>query len=111
MLRWSALETARWVNLTAIVNDHVDPGVDGGRELVSLGRATQRSAPHRAPLAGLAQRIGLAAAVDAAAVAANFQVMNRVVDATGLPIGTHAQDAQRDVIDQLGLAGFRHSGR
>jgi hypothetical protein len=97
------------VNLASIVDDHVDPGVEGGRELVALGRAALRREPDRDALAEVERRIGLPAALDAAAVAANFQVMNRVVDATGLSIGKHAQDAQRDVIDLLGLDRFPHA--
>ena len=69
----------------------------------------QRS-PDRAALEAVAAIIGMTAAVDAAAVAANFQVMNRVVDATGLAIGPRAIELQRDTIDVLEMEAFPHAG-
>lgn len=109
MLSWSALETGRPVNLTGIVDPAIDPQVPGGAGLVSLGRAIATTIPDRAPLDAVATAIGLSAAIDAAAVAANFQVMNRVVDATGLPIGRHRREESAELIAALGLDRFPHA--
>ena len=78
---------------------------------MALGRAALRPEPDRAALDAVAEIIGPAAALDAAAVAANFQLMNRVVDATGLSVGRHAQQMQRDTIELLGLDRFPHAQR
>jgi hypothetical protein len=110
MLRWSAQETGRHVDLAGVVAP-VDPGPPGGRELVALGRAAAGRAIDRGPLEAVAAAIGEAAAYDAAAVAANFEIMNRVVDAVGLPVGTHQRAAKADLIRLLDLEifpGARH---
>lgn len=105
MLRWSAQETGRHVDLAGIVSP-VDPGLPGGRELVALGRAAVGSTVDRGPLDAVAAAIGDAAAYDAAAVAATFEVMNRVVDAVGLPVATHQRETKADVVELLGLDEF-----
>jgi hypothetical protein len=109
LLSWSAGEADQSVEPLAIVHE-LDAGVVGGGELIDLGRAAIRPARDRGRLDAVAAVIGLPAALDAAAVAANFQIMNRVVDATGLSIGRHAQELQRDTIGRLGLARFPHAG-
>jgi hypothetical protein len=57
----------------------------------------------------VAAAIGLPAAVDAAAVAANFQVMNRVVDAVGLWMGRHRRQQLQPIVEPLGLDTFPHA--
>jgi hypothetical protein len=51
----------------------------------------------------LAQEMGMAAVVDAAGVASNFQRMDRIADATGLRSDGMIQELQADLVDQLGL--------
>ena len=110
MLSWSSSECKRPVELASIIDASVDPGPGGGRALVALARAgASMTEPDRAPLEGAAAEIGLPAAVDAAAVAGNFELMNRVVDATGLPIGQRRRESMRPVIDTLGLVRFPHA--
>ena len=110
MLRWSAQETGRAAELGAVVDPGADPLLPGGRALIALGRAVKVQQPDRAPLEAVAAALGLAAAVDAAAVAANFQIMNRVVDATGLPVGPRRIEANAAIVDVLGLHRFPHAG-
>lgn len=110
MLSWSANETGRTANLAAIVDPGIDPGVPGGAALVALGKAVATPSPDRRPLDAVADIIGVPAAIDAAAVAANFQIMNRVVDATGLPIGRHRREENSELIATLGLDRFPHAG-
>lgn len=109
MLSWSAHETDRTANLAGIVDPTIDPGIRGGAALVALGRAVATTTPDRRTLDTVAAIIGLPAAVDAAAVAANFQIMNRVVDATGLPIGRHRREENAELIATLRLDRFPHA--
>ncbi|MBW3613875.1 MAG: hypothetical protein KY439_01005 [Actinobacteria bacterium] len=91
------------------MDQSTDPLLPGGRELVALGRAVSQRQPDRGRLDAVASRIGLEAAIDAAAVAANFQVMNRVVDATGLPVGRRRREENVELITRLKLDEFPHS--
>jgi hypothetical protein len=109
MLSWSATETAQHVDITAIVNPSRDPGIAGGNELIALGRAATVAAPDRRWLDAVANVLDLTAAVDAAAVAANFQIMNRTVDATGLQVGRHHRQQNQWIIDALGLDRYPHA--
>lgn len=95
--------------MRAVVDPSVDSGVPGGRALVALGRAVNRVEPDRTELDAVTVELGLEAAVDAAAVAANFQIMNRVVDATGLPIGRRRREDNAELIAALGLDRFPHA--
>ncbi|MFN2506800.1 MAG: hypothetical protein ABR540_21740 [Acidimicrobiales bacterium] len=108
LLRWSAQETGRHVELVGIVDERVDPGLPGGRELAALGRAAVTNRVDRAPLEAVAAAVGAPSAFDAAAVAANFEIMNRVVDAVGLPVGRGRREAARELIELLGLVSFPH---
>ena len=110
MLRWSAEETGRAAALGAIGDRGIDPLLLGGRSLIALAEAAVEQRPDRSPLEAVAAELGLAAAVDAAAVAANFQIMNRVVDATGLPVGRRRIEANGEIVDVLDLHRFPHAG-
>lgn len=110
MLSWSATDTEQSVDLGAIVDDTRDPGFVGGRELIALARAVMASEPDRRWLDAVADVLDLAAAVDAAAVAANFEIMNRTVDATGLQVGRHHRRQNQSIIDTLALDRFPHAG-
>ena len=109
MLGSSATETGRSIDLRAIVDGAVDPGIVAGRELIDLARTCTQTTPDRTALDAVAVVIGTPAAVDAAAVSANFQIMNRVVDATGLPIGKKRRSDAADMIADLDLDSFPHA--
>lgn len=64
----------------------------------------------RGPFDAVAAALGEGAALDAAAVAANFEIMNRVVDAVGLPIGPRRREERRHLIELLGLDRLPHAG-
>ncbi|MFO7549540.1 MAG: hypothetical protein R6X29_11835 [Acidimicrobiia bacterium] len=95
------------VDLRAVTDPKVDPLVPGGRDLVRFVDAAL--AGGRADLRPLAGWFDPEATVMAAAVVANFQMMNRVADATGMPVGTAARARGADLIDLLGLDRFDHS--
>ncbi len=88
MLRASAHHTGRPVDLTAIAHPDRDSLLPAGRELLDFVAAliagTGDPSVAREQLADAADVTGV---VRAAAVAGNFQMMNRLVDATGVPVG------------------------
>ena len=110
MLRWSAEKTNRPIDFGAIVDVSTPLGINGGAELVSLGAAAAGTEADASHTHRLAEVVGDAAAVKAAAVAGAFELYNRIVDATGLPVGRVQRDSLSDVIDTLGLDGFPHAG-
>lgn len=110
MLRWSAEETGRTVDLRAVADSTHPSGLPGGDELAALARGAAGAELDPKPLRALSAVIGPAAAVDAAAVAAAFESFNRVVDGTGLPVGKAARRDQADIIDMLGLDTLPHAG-
>jgi hypothetical protein len=109
MLRWSAENTTRSVDIRAVADPSFDAGLPGGAELIALATSALGTSSDADPAERLADVIGRAAAVDAAAVAAAFESFNRVVDGTGLPVtrGRRQQDA--DIIQVLGLERFPHA--
>ena len=109
MLSWSADRTGREVNIDAVADPTVDPGVPGGRFLTALARAGSGTYAGPMHVTALAREIGGAAAVDAAAVTAAFESFNRVVDGTGLPVGRAGRQQLGWAIDRLDLDGFPHA--
>ena len=82
MLRWSAQTTGREVELAAVGDPNVDSLLEGGRALATLGRlGSTITAPDPGALELVADQLGPEAAADAAAVAAAFEGLNRIVDA------------------------------
>jgi alkylhydroperoxidase family enzyme len=110
MLRASAIATSRRVDLRALTNPRVDSLLPGGAELLrfvdaaldgdDVDLADARNAVRRSA--------GDAAVVDAAGVIANFEMMNRVADATGMPVGKGSRERMADIIEELGLERFDH---
>jgi hypothetical protein len=58
----------------------------------------------------LADEMGVAAMVDAAAVASNFERMVRIADGTGIPLGDQLESFSRPVVDQLQLERLKAAG-
>ena len=71
----------------------VDPITPGGRELLALADAAVLGDALELPSATdrLVEAVGPSAAVRAVAVAANFQMMNRMLDAIGVDYGGSPQ--------------------
>lgn len=109
MLRASARELGVEVDLRALVDGNRSLGLDGGRPLVTLGRAVAGGHDPVAAFDEVRDAFGRPAAVDAAAVAANFEIMNRVVDATGLPFGRRRADEMADVRAALDADAMPHA--
>jgi hypothetical protein len=108
MLSWSSNELGTPADMDVIASGDGDAGLPHGEELVAFAEAIARFDP--AALDAARQRLvdvgGEAFMIDAAAVAANFEMMTRVADGTG---ARHAPStaAQRNAIgERLGIAGF-----
>jgi hypothetical protein len=100
MLRVSVQKTGTSVQLPAIVDDRIDPGLPWGFQLRNLATAMvtgQRLAECRDALTRTAGPRATAAAVG---VCASFEMMNRILDATGCPV----PEPIRFVAGLLGIA-------
>ena len=101
MLRASGQTTDRPNDLTAIVDPMRDPLLPAGPELLAFVDAAVLRDADELPTArrALLDRAGPAAVVRAAAVAGNFEMMNRLLDAIGVPVSRR----QADLASELGL--------
>lgn len=101
MLRASADARGLAIDLDGIRSPLVDSGVPGGPELVAFTDAIVLRDDHELATARerLVVRLGPGAAMRAAAVAGNFEMMNRLLDAAGVPVSESAKATAR----QLGL--------
>lgn len=109
MLSWSASATGTPVDVEAVVDPRVDPLMPGGGDLIGLVDAVLAQSPTRDTAAAtVIERLGPPALVNAAAVIANFQMMNRVADGTGMPVGKGSRLRNADLIARLGLERFDH---
>lgn len=107
MLSWSAQTTNTPVDLRAVVDPRIDPLLPAGQELVAFVDSVLTE-PNPAAAHALREAQGESALVAAAAVIANFQMMNTVADATGMPVGKGSRLMHADLIEELGLGRFDH---
>ena len=107
MLSWSAEISAQDVDLS-IINGEGDGGVRFGAELATFATAlaSRDEGALSSAREALAAVAGPAVLVDAAAVAANFQRMVRIADATGIPADDLMQAISGDIAEQLDLRRF-----
>lgn len=106
MLRASADQTDRTADTAGVADDDVDPGVPGGRELVAftnalLGADRHDDAALLDARRALVATVGPAGAARAATVAGNFEMMNRLLDAAGVPVPESMVDFGR-TLDVVG---------
>ena len=99
MLSWSGLENGTPMDIVGI-GDGRAPDLPWGDELHALASAAvglddQALGRARAALVEIA---GLAATIDAAAVAANFEMMTRLADGTGARMPGESIDARAAII-------------
>lgn len=101
MLRASADKTNRPHDLTALVTATVDPLLDAGAELLAFADAAVLRDEHEIEVARneLLAAAGSEGVVRAAAVAGNFEMMNRLLDAIGVRVSRHGMA----LAEQLGL--------
>lgn len=111
MLSWSSKINQIPVNVRAITDSSLDPLIPGGDALLRFVDAVlaRSTVGIGAAVTVVMAELGQAGLVDAAAVIGNFQMMNRVADGTGMPVGAGSRRRHADLIDQLGLDRFDHT--
>lgn len=109
-LRASSEHSGESLNLKAVTGGAAegDAGVSHGDLLIEFGEAVigeddERLARIRAAIVAA---MGEAAMVDAAAVAANFNAIDRVADATGTPLDDRTAAETEELREELGINEF-----
>jgi hypothetical protein len=111
LLRASGERTGTGHDVAAVTAATGDAGVRAGGWLralteAAIGAEWSRLAQLR-PRA--ARAIGAQQVVDALTVAAAFNGITRVADATGIPLDAATRDATRDLLDATGIARFDYA--
>ena len=110
MLRASATATGTGVDLTAIVDDRAGGGgVSHGGLLTAFAEAAlgDDDALLNDTRQQVRDTLGEAALVDAAAVIANYSALDRVADATGIPLEPAKEVGTADLRAELGIDAWR----
>ncbi len=105
MLSWSGKQTNVAVNIDTIATGLGDGGLPFGQELVQFASAIAGFDDDALQLARnrLVAAAGYPAMVDAAAVAANFEMMTRVANGTGAAFDGNTLAARSAMGDRLGV--------
>ena len=108
MLSWSSTQEGHPADLTAIADGSGDAGLPFGAELIAFTEAIggYDDEALAAARAALVLAAGEAFMVDAAAVAANFEMMTRVADGTGARFPDEVVRERTAMIGDLGITGF-----
>ena len=86
MLRASLVASSTTLDLGSIVEAHRPPGPPGATEILDFTRALVRRTPELDDTRdGLQHALGDAATSAVAGAVGNFEMMNRLLDATGVP--------------------------
>ena len=109
MLSWSIQETNQRINLLPIADGSGDTLLTGGSELIGFVTATLSGNEIAAARAAVVDALGTAAAADAAAVIGNFEMMNRIADGVGMPVGPGTRSRMAGIIQELGLDRYPHA--
>lgn len=108
MLRESSKIFGYETDLRAVTDPSVASMVPDGNILIEFVDAVlihEDSTTQRASIVG---QMGEDALVETAGVIGNFSMMNRIADATGMPVGKGSLAQTVDVRELLGLDRFRH---
>ena len=108
MLSWSSSDAGNPADLAAIIDGEGDGGLPLGRELVAFtdGITGYDDDTLDAARARLVEAAGEHFMVDAAAIAANFEMMTRVADGTGARFPAESAAARAPLDERLGIRGF-----
>jgi hypothetical protein len=109
MLSWSVEETGQRLNVKPIAGGGGDPLLPGGRQLIDYVTAALGPGNVTAALQQVETSLGAAAVVDAAAVTGNFEMMNRIADGLGMPVGGGTRKRMAQVIADLRLDTYPHA--
>ena len=108
MLSWSSAETGQEIDLSAVADGRPGVGLPCGDALLRFagacaGRDDGELAAARAALVAEADEAFM---VDAAAVAANFEMMTRLADGTGAAMPEERLQRSAVAIETMRAAGF-----
>ena len=103
MLSLSVQTTGRRWEPRSLTDTDVDPLLEGGREITGFVDAVH-GGDIAAARDAVAAALGEAAVVDAAAVIGNFNMMNRLADATGVPVSAERMAATTGLRAAAGIA-------
>ena len=110
MLSWSCHQRDEEIDLAVLATGHGDPGLPHGAALLRFAGAAADLLGDEAELAEaraeLVDAAGSAVMVDAAAVAANFQMMTRLADGTGARYPAERLEQMAASIEAMGSAGL-----
>ncbi len=108
MLRESSKAKGEDYDLKLLTGAAGDGNIPHGALLVSFAEAVlgRDEARLSAVRSGIRDRMGAAALVDAAAIVATFNAIDRVADSTGIPIEDGKAAATADVRAALGINSF-----
>jgi hypothetical protein len=110
MLSWSGHHTGAEVDLAAVATGRGASGIPLGAELSAFASAAANLGGDRDAMKAardlLLARTDHAFMIDTAAVAANFQMMTRLADATGARYPTERLDAAAATIDAMHAAAM-----
>ena len=109
MLSWSIEATNQRINLLPIAEGVGDPLLPGGGELIGFVNATLVGDGVDEARSAVVNALGPTATVDAAAVMGNFEMMNRIADGVGMPVGRGTRTRMAPIIQQLGIDSFPHA--
>ena len=106
MLSWSGTEEGRQVNLSAVAEGAGDVGLEHGAALLRFASACGGTddVELTEARAALVAETDIAFMVDAAAVAANFEMMTRLADGTGAALPEERLARAADQIATMGAA-------
>lgn len=107
-LRESGKATGQTFDLRAIVESEVMSDVENGYELVAFADALMGKDEEALVRARdyLVRVIGAHGLVEVAAVASNFNQMDRIADSTGIPIDAFARGMMDSLWDELDIRSY-----
>src|SRR5262245_51086704 len=106
MLSWSSTETGQYIDLGAVADGRDGVGLEHGDALLRFAGACggRDDAELAAARAALVEETDVAFMVDAAAVAANFEMMTRLADGTGAAMPPERLERSANAIETMRIA-------
>ena len=106
MLSWSSAETGQQLDLSAVADGRAGVGLAHGDALLRFAGACGATDDDElaAARAALVAETDEAFMVDAAAVAANFEMMTRLADGTGAAMPPERLERSAAAIETMGIA-------
>ncbi|MEZ5175100.1 MAG: hypothetical protein R2823_02690 [Acidimicrobiia bacterium] len=103
MLRESAIAFTYACDIAGIADRDIDTGVPGSGAILDFVDAVYSGDGLPAARAALTDTLGPEAMVDAAAVYANFEMMNRVAEGSGIHVPRAALEREASIVATLRL--------